>query len=113
MNVSVASTPSMRRILLGDQLEQVLVALADHLGQDVEGAGGDHDVVDLVELGERVGDRLERRRSTRIPTIACRAKPSSSGSVTATICITPLSISRCTRCRTAASESPTTLPIAA
>ena len=46
--------------LVGDDLEQVLVALADDLGEDVEGAGGDHDVVDLVELGERVGHRLER-----------------------------------------------------
>ena len=48
-----------------------------------------------------------------MPIIAWRAKPSCSGSVTATICITPLSISRCTRCRTAASESPTALPMAA
>ena len=48
-----------------------------------------------------------------MPTIAWRAKPSSSGSVTATTCITPPSISRCTRWRTAASERPTTLPIAA
>src|SRR5215218_7717759 len=48
-----------------------------------------------------------------MPTIACRAKPSSSGSVTATTCITPASISLCTRWRTAASERPTTLPIAA
>ena len=45
--------------------------------------------------------------------MACRAKPSSSGSVTATTCMTPLSISRWTRCRTAASDRPTTLPMAA
>src|SRR6478672_2963838 len=48
-----------------------------------------------------------------MPIIAWRAKPSSMGSVTATTCITPLSMSRCTRWRTAASERPTTLPIAA
>jgi len=46
-----------------------------------------------------------------MPIMACRANPSSSGSVTATICITPLSVSRCTRWRTAASDSPTTLPM--
>ena len=71
------------------------------------------DVVDLVQLGERVGDRLERRRRR-----GCRPSPggrsrAASGSVTATICITPLSVSRWTRWRTAASERPTTLPIAA
>src|SRR5680860_1074279 len=48
-----------------------------------------------------------------MPIIAWRGKPSSSGSVTATTCITPWSMSRCTRCRTAASDSPTTFPIAA
>ena len=36
-----------------------------------------------------------------------RRSPSDSGSVTATTCITPVSSSRCTRWRTAASESPT------
>ena len=45
--------------------------------------------------------------------MACRAKPSWRGSVTATTCITPLSVSRWTRWRTAASDNPTTLPIAA
>ncbi len=49
----------------------------------------------------------------RMPIIAWRAKPSSMGSVTATTCMTPLSTSRWTRWRTAASERPTTLPIAA
>jgi hypothetical protein len=43
----------------------------------------------------------------RTPTIACREKPTCSGSVTPTICMTPASSSRCTRCRTAASDSPT------
>ena len=60
MNVSVAVTSVDRADLAGDQLEQVLVALGDDLDQHVEGAGGDDDVVDLVERGERVGDRLER-----------------------------------------------------
>jgi hypothetical protein len=37
----------------------VLVALADHFGEQVEGAGGDHHVVDLVHGHELVGDRFE------------------------------------------------------
>ena len=52
----------MRADLARDQLEQVLVALADDLDEEVVGAGGDHDVVDLVELGERVGDGLAAAR---------------------------------------------------
>src|SRR5690606_1876588 len=47
-----------------------------------------------------------------MPIIAWRGKPSVSGSVTATICMTPSSSSRCTRWRTAASERPTALPMA-
>src|SRR5215208_4366407 len=43
----------------------------------------------------------------QIPIIASRPKPSSLGSVTATICMTPASSRRFTRCRTAASERPT------
>src|SRR4051812_48483442 len=54
-----------------------------------------------------------RSPEVRRPTIAWRAKPSWRGSVTATICMTPASSSRCTRCRTAASESPTARPIVA
>ena len=42
-----------------------------------------------------------------MPIIACRVNPSCSGLVTATICITPVSTSRATRWRTAASDSPT------
>ena len=97
---------------VADDLEQVLVALGHDLGQDVVGAGGDHDVVDLIEaaIASATGSIAP---VTRTPTIAWRAKPSSIGSVTATTCITPLSVSRCTRWRTAASDSPTTLPIAA
>ena len=112
MKVSVAEHAVDGADPVADDLEQVLVALGDHLGQDVVAAGGDHDVVDLVELGQRVGHRLDRA-VTRTPTMAWRAKPSSIGSVTATTCITPDSVSRWTRCRTAASDSPTTLPIAA
>ena len=37
----------------------MLVALTDHLGEQVEGAGRDHHVVDLLHLRELVGDRLE------------------------------------------------------
>lgn len=51
--------------------------------------------------------------STWMPTIAWRRKPTVSGSVTATICITPWSSSFWTRWRTAASDRPTALPIAA
>ena len=51
--------------------------------------------------------------SARTPTIACLRKPSCSGSVTATIWITPASWRRATRCRTAASESPTARAIVA
>src|SRR6478609_12062542 len=64
-------------------------------------------------VGIRVVGPLEAASSgptTRIPTMAWRAKPSSSGSVTATTCMTPPSMSRWTRWRTAASERPTTFP---
>ena len=54
-----------------------------------------------------------RSPSTWMPTIACRRNPTVSGSVTATICITPWSSSFWTRWRTAASDRPTALPIAA
>ena len=49
----------------------------------------------------------------RMPIMAWHANPSSSGSVTATTCMTPPSMSRWTRWRTAASLRPTTLPMAA
>ena len=48
-----------------------------------------------------------------IAIMAWRAKPVCIGSVTATICITPASTSFCTRWRTAASDSPTALPMLA
>ena len=60
MKVSVDTTFSMVADLGGQHREQLLVALADHLDEQVVGAGGDHHVVDLVERGDRVGDRLER-----------------------------------------------------
>ena len=55
MNVSVDSTPATSR-MPAHRVQQPVVVLADDLDQDVERAGGDHDVVDLVERGERVGD---------------------------------------------------------
>src|SRR5436190_18636447 len=48
---------------------------------------------------------------TRTPIMACRVKPTCNGSVTATICMTSASMSFCTRCRTAASDSPTSRAI--
>ena len=60
MNVSVDEHPVDRADPVADDLEQVLVALGDDLGQHVVGAGGDHDVVDLVERRDRVGHRLDR-----------------------------------------------------
>src|SRR6266536_2834520 len=54
-----------------------------------------------------------RSPSTLRPIIACRRKPTRSGSVTATICMTSASSSFCTRWRTAASDRPTTLAMAA
>ena len=59
MKVSVEITFGIVRILRGEHGEQLLVALADHLDEQVVGAGGDHHVVDLVQGGDRVGDRLE------------------------------------------------------
>ena len=48
-----------------------------------------------------------------IPIISWRAKPICCGSATATICTVPDSTSFWTRCRTAASDSPTALPMLA
>ncbi len=62
MKVSVDTTPVDRPDPPGDQLQQVVVALADHLDQEIEGAGGDHDVVDLAQLGQGVGDVVEQAR---------------------------------------------------
>ena len=52
----------------------MVVVLADDLGEHVERPGGDHDVVDLGDRGERVGDR-RTSPSTRMPIMACRWKP--------------------------------------
>src|SRR3954447_11098892 len=40
------------------EVEQVLVVLDDDLGQQVERAGGHHDVVDFADRGELVGNLL-------------------------------------------------------
>ena len=48
--------------------------------------------------------------SVRTPIMAMRRYPIESGLVTATTCITPLSMRRCTRWRTAASDRPTAAP---
>src|SRR5579862_6081409 len=40
-------------------LEQLVIVFADDLGQHVEGARADHDVVDLFHLGQLVGDLLQ------------------------------------------------------
>ena len=40
-------------------LQQVVVVAADHLGEQVELPGGDHHVVDLVQFGEPVRDRFQ------------------------------------------------------
>src|SRR5262245_27373663 len=42
-----------------EEFEQLLVALADQLDEDVERAGRDDDVVDLLYLGQVVGYRDE------------------------------------------------------
>ena len=55
MKVSARLTPGTRAHLVVHQAEQLLGALAHDLDQDVEAAGGDHHVVDLVDLGEGVG----------------------------------------------------------
>ena len=47
---------------------------------------------------------------TDTATMACTANPRVAGSVTATTCITPRSMRRCTRCRTAACDRPTAGP---
>src|SRR5215471_14159836 len=64
-------------------------------------------------MAARASATFSRSPSHLRPIMAWRRKPSVSGSVTATICITPVSWRRCTRCLTAASDSPTALPIAA
>src|SRR6478752_199340 len=41
---------------LVEQFDEVVVVFADDLGEDVEAAGGEHDVVDGGDLGESFGD---------------------------------------------------------
>ena len=55
-------TPSIASDPLVEQLDQVVVVLADDLDEDVEAAGGEHDVVDGGDRAERVGDHAWCRR---------------------------------------------------
>ena len=48
------TTPGIGRMRGGDQLEQMGVALANHLREDVEAAGRDDHVVDLLDGRERL-----------------------------------------------------------
>ena len=82
----------------------------DHLAQEVERAGGDHEVVDVVDRRSASATVVGAALSERTPIIAIRRRPTDSGLVTPTTCSTPASISRCTRWRTAASDSPTAAP---
>ena len=111
MNVSVDSTPSIGPDP-ADDVEELVVVLAHRLGEHVEGAGGDDDVVDLVEVGQRVGDHAgvppRPHADHGLP-----GEADLQGSVTATICMIPASSNRCTRWRTAASDSPTAAAIRA
>ena len=55
---------------LVEQVEQRLVVGDDDLGQEVDAAGGEHDVDDLLDRGELVGRRLhvalDRMRDHRL-----------------------------------------------
>ena len=96
-----------------DEVSRSLVVLDDRLDEQVERSGGDDDVVDLVDVVRVSSATFSTSPVTDTATIACLAKPGCIGSVTATICMTPDSTSFCTRWRTAASDSPTALPIVA
>ena len=91
----------------GHQLEQVGVALADHLGEDVEATGGDDHVVDLLDVGERLGDRLARclddDAEHRLPGEAELERVGHGGDLH-----DPGVVSCLTRLTTASSEIPTT-----
>ena len=69
-------------------------------------------LADGYERARRITVRREEARGrARTPIIACRLNPTWRGSVTATICMTSASMSFWTRCRTAASDSPTSRAI--
>ena len=51
----MARTPGIDRTESLSTCKQALVVLADHLGQEVEGAGAHDDVIDLGQSGELVG----------------------------------------------------------
>ena len=89
----------------------MVVVLADDLGEEVEAAGGGHHVGDLRHRRERLTDADEVALGADADHRLAR-NPTWRGSVTATICMTSAS-RRWTRWRTAASESPTALAMAA
>ena len=60
MNVSVEDTDSMLRIFSEISSSRCSSLSHDRLDEEVVGPGGDHDVVDLGQRGQRVGDRLQR-----------------------------------------------------
>ena len=103
-------TPGSRRMRLVSSSSRWSSSSHDHLGQHVERPGR-HAPRSRPRESRRARrrPRSRSRRRRRIPIIAWRAKPICSGSVTATICMTPESSSRWTRWRTAASDSPTRL----
>ena len=53
----------------------MVVVLADDLDEEVEAAGGGHDVVDLGHRRRARRRPASRSPSTRMPIIACRVKP--------------------------------------
>ena len=61
-------------------------------------------------MAPRVAPSARRSPSARTPIMAWTVNPTDSGSVTATTCMTPESVRRWTRWRTAACESPTSGP---
>ena len=85
----------------------MVVVLAHDLEEQVERAADDRPRSRPRGSTRSCRPTPRRSPSMRSPIIAMRRKPSVSGSVTATICTTPDSMRRCTRWRTAASESPT------
>lgn len=57
-----------------EQVEQVAVVFADDFDDDVEGPGGQHDIVDGLDGGQFVGD-LGGVPVHRTPIMAWRPKP--------------------------------------
>ena len=80
------------------------------LDQQVVAAGGDRPRTPRRSTSATASAAARTSPSIRTPIIAWRPRPSMAGSVTATICMTPRSIRRCTRWRTAACDRPTIGP---